>query len=41
MSKDLNIDELLNGYIDGELSTRQTVELKRLINHDPEITKKL
>ena len=41
MNKDLNIDELLNGYIDGELSTRQTVELKRLVNHDPEVAKKL
>ncbi|MHC5076061.1 MAG: anti-sigma factor family protein [Planctomycetota bacterium] len=41
MTDDLNINELLNGYIDGELTTRQQVELKRLVDNDPAISKKL
>ncbi|MHC4757498.1 MAG: anti-sigma factor family protein [Planctomycetota bacterium] len=41
MSDDLNIDELLNGYIDGELTPRQQVELKRLLNHDEAMKKRL
>jgi hypothetical protein len=41
MSENLNIDELLNSYIDGELSTRQQTEVQRLIAHDPNIAKRL
>lgn len=32
-----NIDELLNGYVDGELSERKYTELKRMMLHDPEM----
>ena len=39
MTDDLNIDELLNGYVDGELDRRQQVELKRLIDNDPVLAK--
>ncbi|MHC4187387.1 MAG: anti-sigma factor family protein, partial [Planctomycetota bacterium] len=41
MTDDLNIDELLNGYIDGELDGRQQVELKRLVDHDPILAERL
>ena len=34
MSEKLNIDELLNGYVDGELSERQATEIKRMILND-------
>jgi len=36
-----NIDELLNAYLDGELSQRQIVELHRLIKNDPELARRL
>ena len=36
-----NIDELLNGFIDGQLSIRQKTEVKRLIVNEPEIAKRL
>ena len=36
-----NIDEMLNGYIDGELSIRQMTEIKRLIRNDHQIAEKL
>ncbi len=32
-----NIDELLNGYVDGELSERKYTELKRMMQHDSEL----
>jgi hypothetical protein len=32
-----NIERLLNGYIDGELTVRQQTEVKRLLGNDPEI----
>ncbi len=35
------IDELLSGYIDGELSERQRTEVKRLIQHDDELSQRL
>lgn len=35
-----NIDELLSGYVDGELSKRKYNELKRLMEHDPELAEK-
>lgn len=36
-----NIDELLNSYIDDELSPRQQTEIKRLITHDQQVAEKL
>jgi len=41
MKKDLNIDELLNGFIDGELTERQKTEVQRLITHDAKIAQRL
>lgn len=41
MKNDIDIDELLNSYIDGELTERQKTEVQRLISHDPEIAKRL
>jgi len=35
------IDELLNSFIDGELSPRQQTEVQRLISHDPQIGQRL
>lgn len=35
------INELLNAYIDGELSERKATELKRLIDHNPELNERL
>lgn len=39
MREELDINELLNSFIDGELSERQKTEVQRLIAHDPEIAK--
>ena len=39
--KSENIDELLNGFIDGELSPRQLTEVQRLIAHDARILERL
>lgn len=39
--KNSNIDELLNGFIDGELTERQQTQVKRLLAHDEQIVKKL
>ena len=36
-----NIDELLNGFIDGELTARQQTEVQRLIAHDAQIAERL
>jgi hypothetical protein len=41
MKENLNIDELLNGFIDGELTERQQVEVRRLISHDEQIARRL
>jgi len=41
MKDNLNIDELLNGFIDGELTQRQLSEVNRLVAHDPDIAKRL
>lgn len=41
MKKYDEIEELLNGYLDGELSHRQQTEVKRLISNDPEIAERL
>ncbi|MHC4618125.1 MAG: anti-sigma factor family protein [Planctomycetota bacterium] len=36
-----NMEELLNGFIDGELSERQRVEVQRLISHDVHVAGRL
>ena len=36
-----NIERLLNGYIDGELTVRQQTEVKRLLGNDPKIAARL
>jgi hypothetical protein len=41
MKENLNIDELLNGFIDGELTKRHRTEVQRLISHDPQVAKRL
>jgi len=40
MKEESDINELLNSFIDGELSERQKTEVHRLIGHDPEIAKR-
>lgn len=41
MNENPNIDELLNSFIDRELSQRQFTEVQRLITHDEQIAKRL
>jgi len=41
MKDDQNIDELLNSFIDEELSERQHTEVRRLIENNPELAQKL
>lgn len=41
MKDNPNLEELLNGYVDGELSDRQRIELQRLISHDADTARKL
>jgi hypothetical protein len=41
MKENPNIEELLNGFIDGELSERQRIEVQRLISHDAKVAKRL
>jgi hypothetical protein len=41
MNDEAYINELLNGYIDDELTTRQQTELKRLLLNDPGLAEKL
>ena len=41
MSENFNIDELLSGYIDDELSVRHQTEVKRLIVHDRDVAERL
>lgn len=41
MKESPQIDQLLNGYVDGALTPRQQTELQRLITHDPEIGERL
>jgi len=41
MSESQNIDELLNGFIDGELTARQQTEVQRLIAHDEQAAERL
>ena len=41
MKENYNLNELLNGYIDGELSERQRTELQRLVSHNADVAKRL
>ncbi len=41
MKEEPNIDELLNGFIDGELDQRHQTEVQRLITHDAQIAERL
>ena len=41
MKEEPNIDELLNGFIDGELDQRHQTEVQRLIAHDAQIAERL
>ncbi len=41
MKENSNIDELLNSFIDGELTERQRTEVQRLIAHDAEVAERL
>ena len=41
MKNEYETDRLLNGYIDGELSPREQIEVKRLIDHDKEAAERL
>lgn len=41
MTQDPNIDELLSGYLDGELTQRQVTEVQRLISHDEHVADRL
>jgi hypothetical protein len=41
MSVDPKIDELLNSFIDGELTDRQRTEVQRLMANDPEVAVRL
>ena len=41
MKENLNINELLNGFIDDELSPRHKTEVQRLVAHDPVVAKQL
>ncbi len=41
MKENINIDELLNSYIDDELPQRHQTEVKRLVRNDPEAAKRL
>jgi anti-sigma factor RsiW len=41
MNEQANIDELLNGYVDGELTERQQIEVRRLISHDGQAAERL
>jgi hypothetical protein len=41
MKEEMKIEELLNGFIDGELTARQETEARRLIDNDPQIAQRL
>jgi hypothetical protein len=41
MDEKSNIEELLNGYADGELTQRQHTEVQRLLQHDENVAKRL
>ncbi len=39
--KNPNIEELLNSFIDGELTERERTEVQRLISHDAQVAQRL
>ncbi len=41
MKEEMKIDELLNSFVDGQLTARQETEVQRLIDNDPQIAKRL
>jgi hypothetical protein len=41
MKENQNIDELLNGFIDGELTQRERVEVQRLTSNDAQVARRL
>jgi hypothetical protein len=41
MKYEENIELLLNGFVDGQLTSREITELKRLMRNDPELQKRL
>ncbi len=41
MTEEMKTEELLNSYIDGELSVRQRTEVKRMISNDPKLAVRL
>lgn len=41
MTEEMKIEELLNSYVDGELSVRQRTEVKRMAANDPKIAGRL
>ena len=41
MTEQMKIEELLNSYIDGELSVRQRTEVNRMISNDPKLAGRL
>ncbi len=41
MKENTNIDDLLNGFIDGELTQRQLTEVQRLVAHDTTVVERL
>jgi hypothetical protein len=41
MKEELNIDELLNSFLDGEATEREQIEVQRLLTHDAEVAKRM
>ena len=41
MKEEMKIEELLNSYVDGELSVRQRTEVTRMASNNPDIAKRL
>jgi hypothetical protein len=41
MKEEMSIDELLSSFVDGELTTRQETEVRRLIENDPQIAQRV
>jgi hypothetical protein len=41
MKEEMKLDELLNSYVDGELSVRQRTEVNRMVSNDPKIAARL
>jgi len=41
MKEEMNIDELLNSFLDGEATERERIEVQRLLTHDAEVAKRM